>query len=266
VNLYATPTTLESVLGVTDINIIYLEAASRSIDRYCNRHFYIEQGTKYFNGDDGFIEIEDLLDLTSIKMDSDLDGVYEEEWKTEDYILYPLNKFPKTWFEASTFGSYTILNAPKVCEIIGTWGYSRTSTPYYDSGVNIITTGTDDTDLITTGKLTEGQTILVESEQMYISSYYAETSGEPPVTTHHIVVKRGINGTTAVKHDSKTAYIYEYPSEITQVCLEIASRMYETRKAQGIVSERIGDYSYTIDATPLIKEATQLSPFRRIRV
>jgi hypothetical protein len=263
-NLYATPTTLKSILGVTDVSIIYLEAASRSIDRYCNRHFYIEQGTKYFDGDDGYIEIEDLLDLTSLKMDSNLDGVYEEEWKAKDYTLYPLNKLPKTWFEASMFGSYAILNAPKVCEIIGTWGYGETSTPYYDSGMDVATTGTDDTDLVTTGELAEGQTILVESEQMYISGYYAETSEEE--TTHHIIVKRGVNGTIAATHAPSIAYIYEYPPEITQVCLEIASRMYGTRKVQGVTSERIGDYSYTIDATPLIKEATQLAPFRRIRV
>ena len=98
-----------------------LEQASRHMDKQTHRYFYCWEGIKYYNGKYGNLLIEDLLGVPTIKLDEDGDGVYEATMAATDYILYPLNEFPKTYIKISpnsNFGSFagSILEGVEIAE------------------------------------------------------------------------------------------------------------------------------------------------------
>ncbi len=221
-NCYADRTTLKNRLGITgtsdDTELLKaLVAASRLEDKYCQRFFYIQTATKYFDGSASpFFLPDDLLSISTFKLDEDGDATFECTLDTGDYFLYPLNEYPKTWIKSNPNGDYSSFasGVPKGIEIAGSWGYgNELVTPYKDSS----TTTAEELDATETGvdvvsgaALAVGQTILVESEQMYIQA----------IATNTITVRRAMNGTTGASHvTSKAVYIYEYPEPITEACL-----------------------------------------------
>jgi hypothetical protein len=254
---YASISDVKGVLGITattdDTTIRKIvEAASRSIDRYCNRTFIVSSATKYFDGANK-LWIPDLLSITTLKTDEDGDATFENTFDTTDYILYgggledSLNTYPKTRLEISLdsdYGSFAS-GIKKGVEIAGVWGYGDgiSAEPYIsdtttDGELDDSETGVDVTSAT---NLSAGQVILVESEQMYIYSISDST----------LTVERGVNGTTAATHDTgKTIYIYQYPSDIRQFCIDVSVAQYEMRgKNKGLQSERAGDYSWTAAGT-----------------
>ena len=67
------------------------------------------------------------------------------------------------------------------------------------------------------------QTILVDSEQMYVTGISGNT----------LTVVRGVNGTTAATHlDDAVIDVYRYPYAVTEATLMQASRLW-TRRASG---------------------------------
>ena len=105
-NAYADLTTLKSagVLNIagtgSDTRLReLLEATSRLVDRYCNRHFWVRVATLKFDGDGGTeLAVQDLISVTSLKSDDDKDRSFETTWAATDYLLYPPNADPiKEW-------------------------------------------------------------------------------------------------------------------------------------------------------------------------
>lgn len=249
---YATIGDVKGVLGITattDDTVIrkICESASRLIDNYCSgaqkRYFYCETATKYFDGAVP-LRIDDLLTITSIKTDEDGDGTFENTLTvTTDYLLYPLNGYPKTKVELSIGGNYGSFGASKKgCQIVGLWGYGDgiSATPYIlDTTLTAAISSTTATTCAVTAvtNLSAGNTILIDTEQMYIYS----------ISTLTLTVERGVNGTTAATHNNSTAlYIYQYPADIKQACKDLSVAFYQNRGRWGTQSERLGDYSYTM--------------------
>lgn len=208
----------------TDYDIPLLEllnATSRQIDRFCNRKFYVLYGTKYFDGSSDPLNIDDLLsiDTSGFDLDEDADATYSSAVATTDYYLYPYNEFPKTKVKISPNGDYGGFagGIKKGVRIVGNWGYGESATPYSDSEDEVEDTGgiTATATSITVAdadNFSPGQTILIESEQCYISAY--DTTGNT------ITVTRAVNGTTGATHaKDKTIYIYVYPGDISEACL-----------------------------------------------
>jgi hypothetical protein len=247
---YASIADVKGVLGITgttDDTMLrkMCEAASRSIDRYTNRFFHTLVETKYLDGASP-LWVPDLLsiDASGLKTDEDGDGTFENTLATTDYILYPLDRYPKMKIEINPYGNYGSFasGVRKGVQIAGVWGYGDgiSATPYV---IDTKTTESIDTtetgiDVTAVTNLSPGQVILIESEQMYIYS----------IATLTLTVERGVNGTTAVAHEpsGKDIYIYQYPADIRQACIDTASAFYLNKGRQGIQSERLGDYSYTI--------------------
>ncbi len=76
---YASIADLKGILGITsttDDTVMrkILEAASRSIENYCNRFFMTQSATKYFDGAGTRLWVPDLLEITTLRTDEDGDG------------------------------------------------------------------------------------------------------------------------------------------------------------------------------------------------
>lgn len=73
-----------------------LTAASRMVDGYCRRRFWADadanQVRLYTPSLPGRVAIDDLVTLTALEEDLDLDGVYETPWVLgTDFVLAPAN-------------------------------------------------------------------------------------------------------------------------------------------------------------------------------
>jgi hypothetical protein len=269
-NCYASIGDLKTALSVTsttdDVVMRKIaEAASRMIDKYCGRTFYVESRTWYFDGAGARLWVPDLLTVTTLKTDEDGDATYENTFETTDYILYPLNTYPKTYIEISNDGDYGGFGGgvKKAVQIAGVWGYGDgiSATPYIvDTTLTAAISSTSATTCTVTAvtNLSPGQTILIDSEQMFIYS----------ISTLTLTVERGVNGTTAATHSNGASlYIYQYPYDVWQACLALASAIYQNRNKQGIHSETLGDYSYTLDKTQINGICSDyISSYRVMRV
>jgi len=272
-NLYSDLTTLKADLSITattdDARLLScLGVASRFIDSFTNRTFYVESGTKgikYFDGEgEDYLLIPDLLTITSVGEDSDGDNDYTDyAWVVDnDYFLYPPNKYPKTCLEVNWNGDYAVFTrGTHNYKIVGTWGYGNgiSTTPYLTTAITVTVATAAGTTLTLSaeGTIKAGHTILVNTEQMYIS---AVTSNG----TKGATAERGVNGTTAAIQDAKAASIYEYPSDVSQGCLIVAERLFETR-GKVFASERLGDYGYSVLASESSRsELALLGHYRRL--
>lgn len=256
---YATIADLKGILGITsttDDTVMrkMLEAASRSIDRYTNRFFYTISETKYFDGAKT-LWTPDVLSITTLKTDEDGDGTYENTFQVStapvDYFVYgdggedAFNIYPKNRLEINPNGDYGsfALGVKKGVEIAGLWGYGDgiSATPYTSDTTTTESIDSSETaiDVTAVTNLSAGNLILIESEQMYIYSISSLT----------LTVERAVNGTTAVAHEPSgdIVYIYQYPADIRQACIDLASAFYQNKGKQGMSSERIGDYSYSMN-------------------
>ena len=246
-NSYASIADLKGALGITsttDDTVMrkILESASRAIDNYTNRFFYCKTQTRYFDGGVPLF-VDDLLSVTTLKTDEDGDATFENTFAATDYILYPLNKFPKTGIQLSVNSDYgTFGISTKGCEIAALWGYGDgiSATPYVtDTTITEdLTAGESAIDVTAVTNLAAGNTILIGSEQYYIYS----------ISTLTLTVEPGVNGTTQATHSSgATIYIYQYPADIRQACIDLGAAIYQNRAKRGLSSERLGDYTYTLE-------------------
>ena len=115
----------------------------------------------------------------------------------------------------------------EMLEIVGKWGF-------YEDLVTVAATLNEVLDTTETGiDVTAGsdfevlQTILIDSEQMYVTA----------IATNTLTVERAVNGTTAATHASGAAIKrYRYPYEVVEATLMQASRLW-TRRASGFANQ-----------------------------
>jgi len=268
VNCYETTDRLKRFLQITstdrDSDLLFcLESASRAIDDYCNRHFFIETATRYFTGPGGAVEMrmDDLLSLTSLGVDTDEDGVWDDESWTEDtdYVLWPFNGFPKLRIDTLSGGSYSHNKIPRGYEIVGEWGHGDgTSDPTRATAVTGTVADAASTSLAisVSAGLEAGQTISIGSERMFVSA----------VATTTATVERGVNGSTAAAHTAAAISVYEYPQHISQTALWAASKAFKDIRSAGVAMQSVaGEVSvqYAIEFNIKQVWARALGRYRR---
>jgi len=269
ISSYASLADLKTILGITSttddaIMRKILESATRSIERYTDRIFYVTNDTKYFDGA-VTLWIPDLLSITTLKTDEDGDGTYENTFDTTfatgDVIPYgvgledSLNTFPWIRLEINPEGDYGSFasGVKKGVEIAGEWGYGdgTAATPYIEAttlSANVTTTTTTTVNVTSVTDISIGHTLKIDDEQMYVKS----------IATLALTVVRGTNGTTAATHTAAAkVYVYQYPSDIRQACIDLSVALYQNRSKQGLQSERIGDYNYVVMGTSLGKSMVE---------
>jgi hypothetical protein len=262
-NSYVSVTELKSLLDITsttdDSNLRKIaEGVSRTIDKFCNRNFYVTSATKYYDQAGARLWIDDLLSISTLKTDEDSDLDYDNTFADTDYILYPLNTYPKYYIEISNNSDYAGFGAgKKSVQIVGTWGYADSATPY--DATSITATVADTTSLTITlsadGTVEIGHTILVGTEQMYVTG----------TSTGAATVLRGRNGTTASIHAAGAVSIYRYPFDIWNAASKVVTSYYQLRRNHGMKSQTLGDYSYTLSDKMFDKDTIEvLRAYRKV--
>ena len=237
-NSYVSLDTLKSggVLNITgsgdDTRLrILIEAASRVVDRYCNRHFYVFSGTKRFDGGGiSSLHVPDLIsiDAGGLKTDDNRDRTFETTWATTDYRLNPTNSAPTDGNNPAS-RPYTRIavdldagskagfpRGVETVQVVGRWGWwqhferaTETANAVADATITSVTVSSR-------ADVEAGHTVLIDAEQMYVQSYSGNT----------LTVVRGVNGTTAVSHASSSAIdIYQYPGPITEATIIQTARL-----------------------------------------
>lgn len=170
-----------------------------------------------------------------------------------DYWLLPYNSSPKVEIELNEDTAKSFHAGQQTLSILGSWGYSD------DLSIEKTTTGTIATETETAwgvndaSGLSPSQTILVGTEQMYITG----------ISSNTLTVERGVNGTTATTHDAGTSvYVYEYPTLVVQACLDL-SKVYFRDRDLG-VTQTIGtpEMGVTRSNREAINVLKTLDPFK----
>lgn len=208
------------------------EAASRVIDRRCNRHFFARHAALQFYGNGATrLLVPDLIsvDAQGIRAET-TDGAFSAAWDSADYRLLPLNADPAS-AGASVSQPYTqieALNGKRFpagsarTQVSGVWGWQRRLRRAAEQ-VSAETAAAADTIALSgtasgLAKISAGNTLLIGDEQVYVRKRADDA----------LTVARGINGSTAAAHSANSAIdIYEYPPPIVEAARLLAMRLWQ---------------------------------------
>jgi len=212
-----------------------LEEASRLVDGYCNRHFYVLETTRQFEANwwsPGLQQllVPDLIGADSVRVAAKFDGVASPpEWRTAEYRLYPMDAAPeRAWGRPYTRMAIEPVCTPVCCrtdchalvEVAGRWGYRQ---DLQDTGVatSAALTARDASVMVTgTEGISPGQTLRLDDEQVYVTA----------VAAQDLTLERGVNGTGAAAHEPGTSIsAYRYPGPVSEACLQLAVQLWHTR-------------------------------------
>lgn len=245
-NLYVHSGTFKTANGISgtsnDAEILRcLEAVSREVDDYCNRHFYTETGTRYYTATTPEkANVDDLLSVTSLYLDVYDDETWTEAWtEGADFTLQPLDEYPKTRIHKKRGASKLFTHYPNGIKVSGVFGYGDgTASPWASAGITgtVATTSGTTLTLSQASAVYAGQTIRLGTEQMHISA----------VSGTSATVERGVNGTTAATHSAVTIYTAQYPAQVTDTVLYLASGAFNLRQKRGLKDIMIGEYRETL--------------------
>lgn len=289
-NSYCSLTTLKAqgTLNITgtsydDQLLRIAQESSRMIDKYCDRYFYIYEGTKYYDGGATRVVLDDDVQsiatgTTGLTVDTDGDGVYESAYELVtapvDAFLYPFNITPKTRLEANPWGQYGHFGAGirKAIKITGVFGYGNDyPQPYTHANANVLTSAISTSTVVlpvngisTDNMLEAGQTLQITNiagatEQVFISVATASTS---------YTILRAQNGTSAISAGTSSSLaIYDYPASIVQAAVIQTIRSWKRRESgfvNTIVNLDIGNVQVFKGLDSDVKEI--VNQYRRMRV
>lgn len=136
---YATLEAVKSRLDIADtiddgMITSVISAASRSIDKTCNRLFSPVTEVRYFTAMCGTqLDIDDITTVTTIQTDSDGDRTYEDTWSATDFDLEPYNAAAQgeayTQLHTTPTGRYAFPTVRRGVKITGVWGWATIPYP-----------------------------------------------------------------------------------------------------------------------------------------
>ncbi|PKN81535.1 MAG: hypothetical protein CVU47_06365 [Chloroflexi bacterium HGW-Chloroflexi-9] len=227
------------------------ESASRWVDEHCDRHFYSlwaqtvllpDHARPRHVPDTELWLPRDVISITTLKVDDDGDGVFEETLTVDtDYWLWPYNRLanePVQRIDLNPEGSRSAWpSAPRRVQLVGKTGYSE-ETQAAGTIAEALDSSETGVDMTAGHDVAAGDTIFIDSEQMDVTA----------VATNTATVTRGVNGTTAATHDSGAAITRRrYPRDVEQAVTMQAARI--VREAQtgyggAVGSGDLGGYQF----------------------
>ena len=242
-----------------------LEASSRRIDDYCGGGTFGPQTqTRYYDIGWGTLrnspQYTTAADTGSLTMTTSTAGVIPldgwmvapttvtaygatdratSETLTEgygnDFFLMPYNFNPKTILKLNEDTAKSLDAGQQTLSIVGEWGYTANTISVTTSDAIGSTTATS-VSVTSATNLGPAQTILVDSEQLYITAISGNT----------LTTERGVNGTAAATHSGGTSlYRYDYPELVVQACLDLSKIVFRDRDLGTATSIGSGDAAIT---------------------
>lgn len=246
-----------------------LEATSRWIDGYCDRHFFVTAGKRRFDGTGRVVlAVTDLVSAAEVRVRQGSTGWWIG-WNSGDWLAYPLNAAPTepdgrpyTRIVATAGGRRFPLSRGGVI-INGAWGYGdvREDTRLQVSAAEVMAEDTTVIVAISGGgpavAPSAGHTVRISDEQMYVTRVADDGQGATTLT-----VQRGVNGTMPATHAvGSGVLVYRYPSAVTEACLQQAAAWWRERAGapfQPPDGDRRGDAD---GISPAVRAL--LKPYRR---
>ncbi len=226
------------ITGTSNDGVLWttLNAASRAVDRYCNRHFFVLEETRLFDVDDpAQVAVPDLVSVTELLEDLEGDRVFETTRAASDYALYPLNASPgsasgRPYGQIRSDLGNTALVFPlgrSRVSIEGRWGYRF---QLADTGSAVSSGGgiSASVTIVPVDAVTEiqaGMTIVIDDEQMFVRL----------VSGTNVTVKRGQNGPNPTTHVDTSAISFVLaPSEVSEATALLAARYWKSKDATSV--------------------------------
>lgn len=242
-----------------------LEACSRRIDDYCGGgSFGPQTQTRYYDIGFGnllnspqYLAVVDsnalaneteavsvipldnwLVSPTTVTAYGATDRATSEtltEGHANDFFLMPYNKSPKTVMKLNEDTAKGFDAGQQTLSILGSWGYTADTISVTTSDAISSTTATS-ISVTSATNLGSAQTILIDSEQIYITSISGNT----------LTVERGVNGTTSATHSGGVSlYRYDYPVLIVQACLDLSKVTFRDRDLGTVAGIGSGEAAIT---------------------
>lgn len=194
-----------------------LEEASRLIDGYCNRHFYVLVAARQFethrrSAGPQQLLVPDLVRVDGMRVTGPTQAQDDDPaWTSASYQLFPRNAAPdKPWGRPHTRMSIGAAggDARSLVEISGRWGYREA---LEDTGMVLAGAGLGLTDGAMTVEggfpIAPGHTLAVGDEQVYVTA----------VEGQQVTVKRAVNGSSAAVHEEGASLrVYRYPGPVQE--------------------------------------------------
>ena len=277
-NAYGDLTTLKSAAFLNtpddgqDARLLgMLETASRWIDGYCDRHFFVTEGSRRFDGTGRVaLAVTDLVSATAVRVRDGATGRWNG-WNSGDWLAYPLNAAPTdpdgrpyTRIVATAGGRRFPLSRGGVI-VAGVWGYGDVRE---DTGLQVAAGAAVTADAATVkaaaadggapAGLAPGHTIRIGDEQLYVVHAVTVTAAK----TITLTVRRGINGTTASAHAvAAPIAVYRYPKGVAEASLLQAAVWWRERLSAPFRPPE-GEAGGDVDGvSPAVR--TLLNPYRR---
>ena len=169
------------------------------------------------------------------------------EGYNNDFFLTPYNSTPKIELKMNEDTAKALNAGQQTLSIAGTWGYSNDTTGALTTTGAITSTSVVSWGVNDATDLEVATTILVDTEQMYITG----------ISSNTLTVERGVNGTTAATHSAgASVYTYIYPSDVVQACLDLGRIFFRDRDAGVTPTLGTGEQEVTksnVDAKSVLK-------------
>ena len=169
------------------------------------------------------------------------------EGYNNDFFLTPYNSTPKIELKMNEDTAKALNAGQQTLSIAGTWGYSNDTTGALTTTGAITSTTVVSWGVNDATDLEVATTILVDTEQMYITG----------ISSNTLTVERGVNGTTAATHSAgASVYTYIYPSDVVQACLDLGRIFFRDRDAGVTPTLGTGEQEVTksnVDAVSVLK-------------
>lgn len=213
-----------------------LESVSRRIDAWAARGpsgFGPRTATNKYDGNGGSVLRfdDDLASVTSVKLRSSTAAATQTTAtvETDFYLLRADGSYgdpPYRKLRLHGAGAVTQFGRGyRVTEVAGTWGYPVITRDLLVTTIEALDASEQVIDVSALTGIALGMTLLVESEQVYVS-------GLTDAATDSITVDRGCNGTTAALHDTgKTLKRIIYDAAVVDACNRVMLRRWRSRDA-----------------------------------
>ncbi len=194
-----------------------------------------------------------ITSVTAYKQTARTENETLTEGAANDYFLVPYNSSPKFELKLNEDTAKQFYSGQQTLAIAGTFGWQDTTKSATTLNGAVSSASATSITVTDGATLSEGSTILVGTEQMYVES----------IATHVLTVIRGVHGTTAATHsDTDDVVAYTYPEDVMQVCLDLARIEYRNRDMGVQDAFGTGDVALAFPANEARNTLKELSRYR----